>query len=184
MALAVMSFSLTGKGMPEVLWSLTSAFPWLFRFWVQVYGDDHEDEMGTVGYFPRNLVEEQHVYQEATKEVPTTVSVSEVARERLSSWHNAGWCLRASCNSHYIWSKAQVPVGTSETERFGRASIPTTEVERVLNFLHWHPPFVLVESNSCHKERNQNSIIWLLLMVTYLFAQDLGWGKKYTTCIS
>lgn len=62
--------------------------------------------MGTVGYFPRNLVEEQHVYQEATKEVPTTVSVSEVARERLSSGHNAGWCLHASCNSHYIWSKA------------------------------------------------------------------------------
>ncbi|XP_072799654.1 otoraplin isoform X2 [Vicugna pacos] len=37
-----------------------------------VYGDQQEDEMGTVGYFPRNLVQEQHVYQEATKEVPTT----------------------------------------------------------------------------------------------------------------
>lgn len=41
----------------------------------QVYGDDHEDEMGTLGYFPSSLVEEQRVYQEATKEVPTTVSV-------------------------------------------------------------------------------------------------------------
>lgn len=44
----------------------------------QVYGDQPEDEMGTVGYFPSNLVQEQHVYQEATKEVPTTVSVLEV----------------------------------------------------------------------------------------------------------
>ena len=42
----------------------------------QVYGNQSEDEMGTVGYFPSNLVQEQHVYQEATKEVPTTVSVS------------------------------------------------------------------------------------------------------------
>ncbi|XP_007525805.1 otoraplin isoform X2 [Erinaceus europaeus] len=43
------------------------------EFWAgSVYGDLHEDEMGTVGYFPRNLVEEQHVYQEATKELPTT----------------------------------------------------------------------------------------------------------------
>lgn len=40
--------------------------------------------MGMVGYFPRNLVEEQHVYQEATKEVLTTVSVLEVAREKDS----------------------------------------------------------------------------------------------------
>ncbi|VTJ78604.1 Hypothetical predicted protein, partial [Marmota monax] len=38
---------------------------------IQVYGD-HQDEMGIVGYFPSNLVKEQHVYQEATKEVPTT----------------------------------------------------------------------------------------------------------------
>lgn len=45
----------------------------------QVYGDRHEDEIGTVGYFPSSLVEEQHVYQEATKEVPTTVSISEGA---------------------------------------------------------------------------------------------------------
>ncbi|ELK03948.1 otoraplin [Pteropus alecto] len=43
------------------------------EFWAgSVYGDHQEDEMGTVGYFPSNLVEEQHVYQEATKEVPTT----------------------------------------------------------------------------------------------------------------
>ncbi|TKC51073.1 hypothetical protein EI555_007002, partial [Monodon monoceros] len=43
-----------------------------------VYGDQPEDEMGTVGYFPSNLVQEQYVYQEATKEVPTTVSILEV----------------------------------------------------------------------------------------------------------
>ncbi|XP_059980495.1 otoraplin isoform X2 [Lagenorhynchus albirostris] len=49
------------------------------EFWAgSVYGDQPEDEMGTVGYFPSNLVQEQHVYQEATKEVPTTVSVLEV----------------------------------------------------------------------------------------------------------
>ncbi|XP_036899011.1 otoraplin [Sturnira hondurensis] len=43
------------------------------EFWAgSVYGDRQEEEMGTVGYFPKNLVEEQHVYQEATKEVPTT----------------------------------------------------------------------------------------------------------------
>lgn len=41
----------------------------------QVYGD-HQDEMGIVGYFPSNLVREQRVYQEATKEIPTTVSIS------------------------------------------------------------------------------------------------------------
>jgi hypothetical protein len=48
----------------------------------QVYGD-HQDEMGIVGYFPGSLVKEQRVYQEATKEVPTTVSISEVTRGRL-----------------------------------------------------------------------------------------------------
>ncbi|XP_024608467.1 otoraplin [Neophocaena asiaeorientalis asiaeorientalis] len=43
------------------------------EFWAgSVYGDHPEDGMGTVGYFPSNLVLEQHVYQEATKEVPTT----------------------------------------------------------------------------------------------------------------
>ncbi|XP_045384198.1 otoraplin [Lemur catta] len=42
------------------------------EFWAgSVYGDD-QDEMGIVGYFPSNLVKEQRVYQEATKEVPTT----------------------------------------------------------------------------------------------------------------
>ena len=38
--------------------------------------------MGTVGYFPSNLVQEQHVYQEATKEVPTTVSISGAGERR------------------------------------------------------------------------------------------------------
>ncbi|KAL1785810.1 otoraplin, partial [Sigmodon hispidus] len=42
------------------------------EFWAgSVYGDQ-QDEMGIVGYFPSNLVEEQRVYQQATKEVPTT----------------------------------------------------------------------------------------------------------------
>ncbi|XP_005068763.1 otoraplin [Mesocricetus auratus] len=42
------------------------------EFWAgSVYGD-HQDEMGIVGYFPSKLVKEQRVYQEATKEVPTT----------------------------------------------------------------------------------------------------------------
>ncbi|XP_021508117.1 otoraplin [Meriones unguiculatus] len=42
------------------------------EFWAgSVYGD-HQDEMGIVGYFPSNLVKEQRVYQEATKEIPTT----------------------------------------------------------------------------------------------------------------
>lgn len=56
----------------------------------QVYGD-HQDEMGIVGYFPSNLVKEQRVYQEATKEVPTTVSISEVTTGGLRSWgYNIG----------------------------------------------------------------------------------------------
>ncbi|XP_036604430.1 otoraplin [Trichosurus vulpecula] len=43
------------------------------EFWAgSVYGEHYEEEMGIVGYFPSNLVKEQHVYQEATKEIPTT----------------------------------------------------------------------------------------------------------------
>ncbi|OXB63741.1 UNVERIFIED_CONTAM: hypothetical protein H355_010435 [Colinus virginianus] len=43
------------------------------EFWAgSVYGEEYEDHMGTVGYFPRSLVSEQHVYQEANKTVPTT----------------------------------------------------------------------------------------------------------------
>ncbi|XP_077017108.1 otoraplin [Tamandua tetradactyla] len=43
------------------------------EFWAgSVYGDGQEDSLGTVGYFPSSLVREQHVYQEATREVPTT----------------------------------------------------------------------------------------------------------------
>lgn len=40
---------------------------------LKVYGEEYEDHMGTVGYFPRSLVSEQHVYQEANKTIPTTV---------------------------------------------------------------------------------------------------------------
>lgn len=60
--------------------------------------------MGTVGYFPSSLVEEQHVYQEATKEVPTTVSVSEQARGGLRLWGHAG-VNSASCHLQDVWSK-------------------------------------------------------------------------------
>ncbi|XP_025892392.1 otoraplin [Nothoprocta perdicaria] len=43
------------------------------EFWAgSVYGEEYEDHMGTVGYFPSSLVSEQHVYQEANKTVPTT----------------------------------------------------------------------------------------------------------------
>ncbi|NXM45565.1 OTOR protein, partial [Gymnorhina tibicen] len=38
---------------------------------LKVYGEQYEDHMGTVGYFPSSLVSEQHVYQEASKTVPT-----------------------------------------------------------------------------------------------------------------
>uniref|UniRef100_A0A8C3ETE9 Uncharacterized protein n=1 Tax=Corvus moneduloides TaxID=1196302 RepID=A0A8C3ETE9_CORMO len=42
------------------------------EFWA-VYGEQYEDHMGTVGYFPSSLVSEQHVYQEASKTTPTRV---------------------------------------------------------------------------------------------------------------
>ncbi|XP_009573473.1 PREDICTED: otoraplin [Fulmarus glacialis] len=43
------------------------------EFWAgSVYGEQYEDHMGTVGYFPSSSVSEQHVYQEANKTVPTT----------------------------------------------------------------------------------------------------------------
>lgn len=78
-----MEFSLWGKKFlksPDINLSLTVAV-----LGTQVYSD-HQDEMGIVGYFPSNLVKEQRVYQEATKEVPTTVSISEVAGGWLRSW--------------------------------------------------------------------------------------------------
>ncbi|NXY39910.1 OTOR protein, partial [Pomatorhinus ruficollis] len=37
---------------------------------IRVYGEQYEDHMGTVGYFPSSLVSEQHVYQETNKTVP------------------------------------------------------------------------------------------------------------------
>ncbi|XP_008934128.1 PREDICTED: otoraplin [Merops nubicus] len=43
------------------------------EYWAgSVYGEQYEDHMGTVGYFPSSLVSEQHVYQEANKTIPTT----------------------------------------------------------------------------------------------------------------
>ncbi|XP_034966599.2 otoraplin [Zootoca vivipara] len=42
------------------------------EFWAgSVYAEHYEDQMGTVGYFPRNLVTEQHIYQEANETVST-----------------------------------------------------------------------------------------------------------------
>ncbi|NWR09514.1 OTOR protein, partial [Paradoxornis webbianus] len=38
---------------------------------LKAYGEQYEDHMGTVGYFPSSLVSEQHVYREANKTVPT-----------------------------------------------------------------------------------------------------------------
>ncbi|XP_054854392.1 otoraplin-like [Eublepharis macularius] len=44
------------------------------EFWSgSVYNEQYEDQMGTVGYFPRTLVTEQHVYREANKTIPTKV---------------------------------------------------------------------------------------------------------------
>uniref|UniRef100_A0A674GXD8 Uncharacterized protein n=1 Tax=Taeniopygia guttata TaxID=59729 RepID=A0A674GXD8_TAEGU len=40
---------------------------------LKVYGEQYEDYMGTVGYFPSSSVSEQHVYQEASQTVPTRV---------------------------------------------------------------------------------------------------------------
>ncbi|XP_044310558.1 otoraplin [Varanus komodoensis] len=42
------------------------------EFWAgSVYGEHYEDQMGNVGYFPRSLVTEQHVYQDANKTLST-----------------------------------------------------------------------------------------------------------------
>uniref|UniRef100_A0A6I8NYD7 Otoraplin n=1 Tax=Ornithorhynchus anatinus TaxID=9258 RepID=A0A6I8NYD7_ORNAN len=43
------------------------------EFWAgSVYSDQYDEGIGVVGYFPSTLVKEQHVYQEANKEIPTT----------------------------------------------------------------------------------------------------------------
>ncbi|XP_053316594.1 otoraplin [Spea bombifrons] len=43
------------------------------EFWSgSVYSDQYRDQMGLIGYFPSSLVTEIHVYQNATKELPTT----------------------------------------------------------------------------------------------------------------
>ncbi|KAA0717600.1 Otoraplin Precursor [Triplophysa tibetana] len=44
-------------------------------FWFgSVYGDRYVDQMGVIGYFPRNYVNETHIFQKKTVEIPTTVS--------------------------------------------------------------------------------------------------------------
>lgn len=42
---------------------------------LQVYGERYVDQMGVIGYFPSNYVNETHVFQEKTVEIPTTVSI-------------------------------------------------------------------------------------------------------------
>ncbi|KAL8173339.1 UNVERIFIED_CONTAM: hypothetical protein K2H54_046040 [Gekko kuhli] len=45
------------------------------EFWSgSVYSEQYEDQMGTVGYFPRSLVTEQHVFRKANKTIPTKVN--------------------------------------------------------------------------------------------------------------
>ncbi|RXN15451.1 otoraplin [Labeo rohita] len=39
---------------------------------LQVYGERYVDQMGVIGYFPRNYVNETHVFQKKTVEMPTT----------------------------------------------------------------------------------------------------------------
>ncbi|XP_066465876.1 otoraplin [Tiliqua scincoides] len=42
------------------------------EFWAgSVYGEQYEDQMGTIGYFPRSLVTEQHVFQQANTTIFT-----------------------------------------------------------------------------------------------------------------
>lgn len=108
----------------------------------QVYGDGQEDEMGTVGYFPSSLVEEQHVYQEATKEVPTTVSVSglRAGQRRTHLGVMQSGVKNASCHLQDVWNYLQWRL--LETGKLGRVFTPTLSVERVVNFLHPPPPFV------------------------------------------
>nr|XP_056712776.1 otoraplin [Euleptes europaea] len=44
------------------------------EFWSgTVYSEQYEDQMGTIGYFPRSLVMEQHVFREANRTIPTRV---------------------------------------------------------------------------------------------------------------
>lgn len=42
---------------------------------LQVYGEHYVDQMGLIGYFPSNHVNETHVFQKKTVEIPTTVSI-------------------------------------------------------------------------------------------------------------
>uniref|UniRef100_A0A672MAI0 Otoraplin-like n=1 Tax=Sinocyclocheilus grahami TaxID=75366 RepID=A0A672MAI0_SINGR len=45
-------------------------------FWSgSVYSERYVDQMGVIGYFPSNYVNETHVFQEKTVEIPTTVSI-------------------------------------------------------------------------------------------------------------
>uniref|UniRef100_A0A8C2DC05 Otoraplin n=1 Tax=Cyprinus carpio TaxID=7962 RepID=A0A8C2DC05_CYPCA len=42
-------------------------------FWSgSVYGERYVDQMGVIGYFPSNYVNETHVFQKKTVEIPTT----------------------------------------------------------------------------------------------------------------
>nr|XP_051686492.1 otoraplin [Oryctolagus cuniculus] len=96
------------------------------EFWAGSVYSDSQDEMGIVGYFPSNLVKEQHVYQEATKEVPTTVSTSEGTREGLK-----GLCRNCTVQLPRCAEQSpQLPASAvfRDTE-FGKASVTTIRVE-------------------------------------------------------
>lgn len=42
-------------------------------FWFgSVYGERYVDQMGVIGYFPSNHVNETHIFQKKTVEIPTT----------------------------------------------------------------------------------------------------------------
>ncbi|XP_077172663.1 otoraplin [Paroedura picta] len=45
------------------------------EFWYgNVYSEQYEDQVGTMGYFPRNLVTEQNVFRKANETIPTKIS--------------------------------------------------------------------------------------------------------------
>lgn len=83
--------------------------------------------MGTVGYFPSSLVEEEHVYQEATKEVPTTVSVLglRAGQRRTQILGSCSQVVNTSCPLLDVWNDAPpFNEGFLEIGRFGRAIPP------------------------------------------------------------
>lgn len=42
---------------------------------LQVYGERYVDQMGIIGYFPSNHVNETQIFEKKTMEMPTTVNL-------------------------------------------------------------------------------------------------------------